>query len=160
MKTVNSNSILGVMRLFNNEEYYKYAFEVLWILRSTAMKVVERNSERGVSWDTKHPNFWIANITNELIGRVLISDCSYVTCRGIPYWYGQNPRTGKDGFLTYDEASRIARIIDNEKLMTELYRLRDSVKEYANDTTNPSYNIYKVTNDLIEALTGQRLLCA
>lgn len=33
MKTVNANSIHGVMNLFNNEEYYKYAIEVLWVLR-------------------------------------------------------------------------------------------------------------------------------
>ena len=32
--------------------------------------------------------------------------------------------------------------------------------KYANDVTNPSYNIYKVSNDLIEALTGHNLLCA
>ncbi|CUQ23951.1 hypothetical protein [Bacteroides thetaiotaomicron] len=160
MKTVNANSVLGVMNLFNSEEYYKYAVEVLWTLRAVAMKAVERNSQRGISWNTKHPKFWIADITNELIGRVLIFDYSYITTHGVPYWYGKNPRTNKSSFLTYDEASRIARIVNDEKLISELYRLRDSVSCYANDATNPSYNIYKVTNDIIEALTGQRLLCA
>lgn len=160
MKTVNNNSVFGVMRLFNNEEYYKYAIEVLWILRSTAMKSIERNEKGGIYWDTKHPNFWIAEITNEIIGRALIRDCTYVTVRDIPYWYGERPRAGKDGFLTYDEAGRIARIVNNEKLMGELYRLRDSVSRYVNDTSNPSHSIYKVTNDLIEALNGRKLLCA
>lgn len=160
MRTVNSNGALGVMNLFNNEAYYKYAFEVLWILRSTALKSVERNSERGISWDANHPNFWIVDVTNELIGYVMIYDYSYVTCRGIPYWYDKRPRTGKVGFLTYDEASRIARIVNDEKLMSELYRLRGTVNQYANDVDNPSYNICKVTNDLIEALNGRKLLSA
>lgn len=127
MKSVNSNSILGVMRLFSNEEYYKYAFEVLWILRSTAMKSIECNGRGGIYWDTKHPNFWIAEVTNEIIGRALISDCTYVTVRDILYWYGERRRGDKDIFLTYDEARRIACIVNNDKLMGELYRLRDSV---------------------------------
>lgn len=160
MKTVNANSVLGVMNLFNNEEYYKYAIEVLWTLRKVAMKVVERNERRGVSWDTSHPDFWIAEITNAIIGRALVPDYSYVTIHDSSYWCDKNKRNDESSFLTYDEASRIARIVDNDRLMGELYRLRDSVRCYANEVSNSSYNIYKVTNDLIEALNGHKLLCA
>lgn len=160
MKKVNANSVLGVMNLFNSEEYYKYAVEVLWIFRSVAMKAVECNTIGSIYWDTKHPDFWMAEVTNELIGSILVNDYSYITTHGVPYWYDGNPRSGNSHFLTYDEASRIARIANNDKLMNELYRLRDSATRYANDTNSPSYNIYKVTNDLIDALTGHNLLCA
>ncbi len=162
MKTVNANSVLGVMNLFNNEEYYKYAIEVLWVLRSVVLEdiKIDYGQGKGMSYDTKHPNFWIAEIANEIIGRALINDYTYCTSYSLPFWYGECPRSGKPGFLTYDEASRIARIVDNDRLMGELYRLRDSVSCYANEVGNSSHNIYKVTNDLIEALNGCKLLYA
>ena len=80
----------------------KYAVEVLWTLRSVAMKAVERNSQRGILLGYKASEILIADITNELIGRVLIFDYSYITTHGVPYWYGKNPRTNKSSFLTYD----------------------------------------------------------
>lgn len=162
MKTVNANSVLGVMNLFNNEEYYKYAIDVLWVLRSIVLEEIkiEHGHGKGMSYDTKHPKFWIAEITNEIIGRALIIDYTYCTSQSLPFWYGERPRSGKPGFLTYDEASRIACIVNDEKLMDELYRLRDSVSSHANDKSKPAYDIYKVANDLIEALTGCKMLCA
>lgn len=151
------NSVLGIMNLFN-EEYYKYAFEVLWIFRSIAMKVVEVDSDKGFYWDAKHPDFWIAEITNELIGRAIIYDYTYTTSHGIPFWYGERCRSENHSFLTYDEASFIAGIANDEKLMDELYRLRELTSCYASDQSNPAYNIYKVSDDLIKALTGHKML--
>lgn len=162
MKTVNANCVHGVMNLFNNEEYYKYAIEVLWVLRSIVLEEIkiDYGQGKGMRYDTNHPKFWIAEITNAIIGRALIRDYTYCTSHSLPFWYGERPRSGKPGFLTYDEASRIARIVNDEKLMDELYRLRDSVSSHANDKSKPVYDIYKVANDLIEALTGCKMLCA
>ena len=159
MKTVNSNSILGVMRLFNNERYYKNAIKVFWILRDVAYTNVEQKNDGGYGPDFNHSEYWIAELTNEIIGRCLINGYSYIACCGEPYWYVSKPR--KDGhFLTYKEAEIIADMVNDKNLMDELYNLRDSVGDYANDINNPLYNIYKVTNDLIEALNGHKLLCA
>lgn len=157
MTTVNINSTGRVMNLFSSESYYKYAIEVLWTLRSIAMKTIERNDGNGFYWDSKHPNFWIANITNEIIGRSLIDGYTYSTILGNS-WYVSKKRNDNSGFLTYEEAEFIARIANDDKLMDELYRLMDSVSRYANDTNNPSYNIYQVTKDLLEALTDRKLL--
>ena len=38
MKTEFSDSTLGIMRLFNNEEYYKYSVEVFSSLNASALK--------------------------------------------------------------------------------------------------------------------------
>lgn len=157
-KATDINSILGIMRLFNNEEYYKYAFEVFWVLRSTAMKVIEVNSDKGFYWDDKHPDFWVAEITNEFIGRAIIDGCTYTTSHGLPFWYGERRNVGKDSFLTYDEASFIAGMVNDENSMDELYRLRALVSCYADDKSHPAYNIYRVSSDLIEALTGHKML--
>lgn len=159
MKTVNNNSVLGIMNLFNNEAYYKYAFEVMWTLRSIGMKIIERNNGGGFYWDSKHPDYWIAEITNEFIGRALIDGYTYSTLMG-SIWYVSEPRGNRSSFLTYDEAKFIAGIAENDKLMKELYRLRDSVNSYSDDESNPARNIYKVVNDLIESLNGRNLLSA
>lgn len=157
MKTVNNSSILGVMNLFNNEEYYKYAIEVMWTLRSIAMIMIERNDGNGFYWDSKHPDYWMAEITNEFIGRALIDGYNYSTLSGNS-WYISEPRSDKSNFLTYNEAKFIAGIAEDDRLMKELYRLRDSVGSYSGDgKVSP---IYKVANDLIEALNGRKLLCA
>lgn len=159
VKTVNTNSVLGVMNLFNNEEYYKYAVEVLWKLREIILKEIkiDYGCGRGIRYDTKHSNFWIAEITNEIIGRTMINDYVRSSLLG-GIWYVKEPRSNKSNFLTYNEAKFIADIINDENLMSELYRLRNSVSQYADNTDSPTYNIYKVVNDLIMALTGQKML--
>lgn len=159
MKTVNTNSVLGVMNLFNNEGYYKYAVEVMWTLRSMALKIIERKSNNGFYWDTKHPDFWISEITNDFIGRSMIDGYCYTTI-GRPHWYISESREGKPTFLTYDEAEFIAGIASDSKLMNELHRLRDYAISYVNNANNPAYNIYKVTNDLLKALEGRISLSA
>lgn len=159
MKTANNNSVLGVMSLFNNEAYYKYAIEVMWTLRSIGMKIIERHDGGSFYWDSKHPDYWIAEITNEFIGRALIDGYTYSTILG-SIWYVSDPRGSESSFLTYGEAKFIAGIAEDDRLMAKLYRLRDSVSSYSDDESNPAHNIYKVVNDLIEALSGRKLLCA
>lgn len=158
-KATDINSILGVMNLFNNEEYYKYAIEVLWTLREVALNEAKIDYGPGhcMSYDKKHPNFWIAEVTNGIIGRSLIKGYNYVTI-GVGHWYIGEPRDSNLGFLTYDEASFISGIVNDEKLMGELYRLRALVSCYADDKSHPAYNIYRVSSDLIEALTGHKML--
>lgn len=48
MKTEFSDSTLGIMRLFNNEEYYKYSVEVFSSLNASALKcgIVFRSVEQ------------------------------------------------------------------------------------------------------------------
>lgn len=158
MKTIDTSSTLGVMLLFNNEQYYKYVVEVLWTLRMIALRKIEHSDCKGLYWDTRHPDFWIAEVTNEIIGRVMIRGYHYET-NGEPHWCITEPRGGASDFLTYDEANFIAGVVGNETLMDELYRLRESVSFCADDVNNPAFHIYKVTNDLIGALVGNRLSC-
>ena len=48
MKTEFSDSTLGIMRLFNNEEYYKYSVEVFSSLNASALKCgIEYIDEKG-----------------------------------------------------------------------------------------------------------------
>ena len=47
MKTVNANSVLGVMNLFNSEEYYMQTISALWTLRAIISKDIERTDSRG-----------------------------------------------------------------------------------------------------------------
>lgn len=158
-KATNINSILGIMELFNNEEYYKYAIEVLWALREVALEEtkIDYGPGRGMSYDKKHPNFWIAEVTNDIIERSLIKGYNYLTT-SVGHWYIGEPRDSNSDFLTYEEASFIADIANDEKLMGELHRLRDMTSCYADDKSNPAYNIYKVADDLIEALDCPRIL--
>lgn len=158
-KETDIDSVLGVMNLFNNEEYYKYAIEVLWTLRMIALEEtkIDYGPRRCMKYNTNHPNYWIAEIANDIIGRSLIKGYNYLTTSA-GHWYIGEPRNNESGFLTYDEASFIAGIADDEKLMNKLYRLRDLASCYADDKNHPAYNIYRVSSDLIRALTGQMLL--
>lgn len=149
------------MNLFNNEEYYKHAVEVFWTLRTIVLEEIkiDYGIGRSMSYDTQHPNYWIAEITNEIIGRTMIDGYTYSTIYSNSWIVGK-PRSSESGFLTYNEAEFIAGIAEDDNLMNELYRLRLSVSQYTEGENTPIYNIYKVVNDLIEALTGRKILCA
>lgn len=153
-KSVDRDIVLGVMNLFNNEEYYKYAVSVLWTLRTIVLNRTEREGSGGIYWDKNHPDFWIAEITNEIIGRVLINGYNHAFIKG--NWGASDSRSARFESLTYDKAEFIAGIVNREYLMDKLHRLRDHVSCYASDVNNPSYNIYKVANDLLGALTGNK----
>mgnify|MGYP000644732492 CR=1 FL=1 len=50
MKTEFSDSTLGIMRLFNNEEYYKYSVEVFSSLNASALKCGIEYIDEKVVW--------------------------------------------------------------------------------------------------------------
>ena len=161
MKAVNSNSVLGVMHLFNNEEYYKYVIEVFSILRALVLKAgIEYIDEKGcLCYRREHPNFWIAQTANEMISYLFI-DCYHYVEIGTPHWWISKHREDDIDFLNMKEAKRISSILNNEELVTNLYRLK-AISEYSvNNKNTQAYHVYKVTTDLLETLVGHELLIA
>ena len=161
MKTVNANSVLGVMNLFNNEEYYMKAIHALWVLRALVVKDVEYTDTNGcLRYDEKSPKYWLYRLTNELIGRRYVDGYIFLLMQGRPNWNNWNRRTGDNGFLTYNEARTIANIAKKEEMIGALIKLREFTAFAANDKNNPSYVIYDLANGLINAFGANKLLCA
>ena len=160
MRTKNYDSILNVMSLFDNEEYYKYAIKVMWILRSIIENKIERKGKDDYYYDHKHPDYWIYAITNEIIGRSLVNGYHFVALGKDPYWYVNDPRIDAGEFLTYEEAKCIAGIADDPDMMLNLLRLNGLSAEYAKKTSHPAYHIYKVTNDLLRAINIDKCVYA
>lgn len=160
MRTKNYDSILNIMSLFDNEEYYKYAIKVMWILRGIIENKIEREGKEGYYYDSKHPDYWIYAITNEIIGRSLVNGYHFVVAGKVPYWYVSNPRIDAGEFLTYEEAKCIASIANDPDMMLNLLRLRWLARDNANNTGHPAYHIYKVTNDLLRAIDVNKCVCA
>lgn len=99
MKTVNSNYVLGVMRLFNSEEYYMNATFALWVLRAVAGKSVECIDCKGrLYYDKQNPHYWIWKLTNDLIGRSWVSGYTFLLMGETPNWSISNRRTGSNVF--------------------------------------------------------------
>lgn len=129
MKTVNANSVLGVMNLFNNEEYYMKAIHALWVLRALVVKDVEYTDTNGcLRYDEKSPKYWLYRLTNELIGRSYVDGYIFLLMQGRPNWNNWNRRTGDNGFLTYNEARTIANIAKKEEMIGALIKLRGGRK--------------------------------
>lgn len=161
VKKINSNSVVGVMNLFNSEEYYMRATHALWLLRALALKNVEYTDENGyLCHNKKSPIYWLYSLTNELIGRSWISGYTFLLMGQTPCWNNWNRRIGSSGFLTYDEAKTIADIANKEEMVKALIKLRELTVHASNDKNNPSYVIYELANGLVNAFGLNRLLCA
>ncbi len=152
MKTVNNNYVLGVMRLFNSEEYYMNATFALWVLRAVAGKSVECIDCKGrLYYDKQNPHYWIWKLTNDLIGRSWVSGYTFLLMGGTPNWSISNRRTGSNVFLSYEEARHIAEISNNKEQIQNLFKLRELSAYSLSSTNNPIRVIYELTNGLLEA---------
>lgn len=156
MKATNYDSILNVMSLFDNEDYYKYAIKVMWVLRGIICNKIECKGREGYYYDHKHPDYWIYAITNEIIGRSYVEGYRFIACGKDPYWDVSNPRIDNGEFLTYEEAKFIAEIGDDPNMILNLLRLKGLTSEYANNTNHPVYHIYKVASDLLGAINQNK----
>ena len=124
MKTEFSDSTLGIMRLFNNEEYYKYSVEVFSSLNASALKCgIEYIDEKGrLGYRTDHPYFWIAQTANTMVGYLYIEHYHYVKV-GTPHWWISKHRENGINFLSMKEVKQISSILNNDELLKNLYKL-------------------------------------
>ena len=161
MKTEFSDSTLGIMRLFNNEEYYKYSVEVFSSLNASALKCgIEYNDEKGrMGYRTDHPYFWIAQTANTMVGYLYIEHYHYVKV-GTPHWWISKHRENGINFLSMKEVKQISSILNNDELLKNLYKLMALSEHLVNNKNTQAYHVYKVTSDLLETLVGHELLIA
>ena len=161
MKKVNESSVLGVMRLFDSEEYYMKVTFALWGLRAVVVKDIEYIDGLGrINHDRNNPNYWIYSITNELIGRSWVSGYNFLLMGRTPNWNIYNHRTGNNGFFSYEEAKRIATVSNDDNKVRGLLKLREVSAFASNDVDNPMHIIYELAEGLLNAFGYNKLLCA
>lgn len=161
MRTVNDSSVLGVMRLFDSEEYYMKVTFALWALRAIVIKEIEYIDNTGcLNHNRNNPNYWIYSLTNELISLSWVSGYNFLLMGRTPNWSIFNHRTGNNGFYSYEEAKCIAQIFNDEKQVQGLFKLREMSAFASNNTTNPMYVIYELANGLLNAFGHSKLLSA
>ena len=161
MRIANDNCVLGVMRLFNSEEYYMKVTFALWALRAVAGKSAECIDCKGrLYYDKQNPHYWIWKLTNDLIGRSWVSGYTFLLMGGTPNWSISNRRTGGNGFLSYEEAKCIAEISNNKEQIQNLFKLREMSAYSSDNADNPMYVIYELANGLLNAFGCNKLLCA
>lgn len=161
MKKIDELLTIGIMRLFNSEQYYMKITFAIWVLRAIVLKEVEYVDNNGyLCHDEKSPHYWIYQLTNELIGSSWISGYDFLLMGRTPYWNISNRRTGDSGFLSYEEAKSIAYIFRNKDRIAGLYSLKALTESSANDTNNPASIIYELTSSLLNIVDTSRMLYA
>lgn len=161
MKTVNANSVLGVMNLFNSEEYYMQTISALWTLRAIISKDIERTDSRGwLYYDKSSPHYQIWKTLNDIIGRSWVLGYSFYFIETTPHWDVYERRTSKNSFLSHEEAERVSRILGDKETVEGLYSLKKLTGFSANDLNNPVHIIYQFTSGLLNIVNDSKSLSA
>lgn len=161
MKTVNANSVLGVMNLFNNEEYYMKTISALWTLRAIISKDIERTDSRGrLYYDKNSPHYQIWKTLNDIIGRSWIIGYSFYFIETTPHWDVYERRDGKNDFLSHEEAERVSAILSNRETIEGLYSLKALTGFSSNDLNNPVHIIYQLASGLLDIVNNCKSLSA
>ena len=158
MKTVNTNSVLGVMNMLNTEESYIQFNRTLWVLRAIMMDGLEcKYPDGSYGVNGKSEDYWIYELTNNLIGVSWVNGYDFYIREYDVKYCVTNPRTG-NSFITYDEAQYIVNELTSDNMLSYLSQLRDLAK-FAKDRFNDkAYYVYALADDLLCAVAGEENL--
>ena len=161
MKTVNANSVLGVMNLFNSEEYYMQTISALWTLRAIISKDIERTDNKGrLYYDKCSPHYQIWKTLNDIIGRSWVLGYSFYFIETTPHWDVYERRVGEHNFLSHEEADRISAILNDKETIEGLYSLKTLTGFSANELNNPVHIIYEFASGLLNIANNSKTLSA
>lgn len=155
MKAVNTNSVLGVMKMLGTERSYIQFNKTLWILRAITMNGFEcKYPDGSYGVDNSNEDYWIYELTNNLIAASWIKGYDFFIEEYNVKCCTNQPRTGNT-FLTYEEAQYIVNEVMSGDMLAYLSRLRD-LASFAKDRTNDkAFYVYALADELIRAITGE-----
>lgn len=155
MKTVNANSVFGVMGMLSTEKSYIQFNRTLWILRAIMMNALERKYPDGsYGVDDENEDYWIYELTNNLIAASWIKGYDFFMKEYEIECYATQPRKG-NSFITYKEAQYIVAELMSGDMLPYLGRLRD-LTSFAEDRINDKvFYVYTLADTLLYAITGE-----